>query len=298
MADPRVLVVDDDEMNLSALARILSRAGFEVTTTSDGVEALDLLTREPERFDALLLDRMMPGLDGMEVLRRLKAIPALASLPVILQTAMGTAEEVAEGLLAGAFYYLTKPLSQNLVLGVVRTAVEDCARQRVLKAELERTHSALGLMDGGTFRFQTLAQCHELTHLLAKACPDPSRVVVGLSELLINALEHGNLGITYKEKTELLASRGWKGEVARRQALPENHDKWVRVAFRRERDRLRFEIEDEGPGFNWQDYVAPSPARIFDNHGRGILMAKVDSFDRVDYEGRGNRVVAELRIDR
>jgi anti-sigma regulatory factor (Ser/Thr protein kinase) len=150
------------------------------------------------------------------------------------------------------------------------------------------------MMDEGSFRCQTLIQCHELTNLLAKACPEPNRVVVGLSELMVNALEHGNLGITYQEKTELIDAHGWRAEVSRRQKLPENAQKWIKVGFTRNSDCIRFEIEDQGPGFNWQQYVVPSPARIFDNHGRGILLAKMDSFDRVEYQGRGNRVVAEV----
>lgn len=293
MPSPRVLIVDDDTANLVALSRTLTKEGIESATAEDGLEAIALLQADPSRFDVLLLDRMMPRLDGLEVLRRIKSSPALKSLPVVLQTALTSTEDIIEGLQAGAFYYLTKPLSQKMVVAVVRTAAADQARRELLRAEMERADSALRMMEEGSFRYQTLAQCHELTNLLAKACPEPNRVVVGLSELMINALEHGNLGITYQEKTDLIDAHGWRAEVARRQQLPENAQKWVRVAFTRSGGGVRFEIEDQGPGFNWQQYLVPSPARVFDNHGRGILMARMDAFDRVEYQGKGNRVVAE-----
>jgi len=296
MGSPRVLIVDDDTANLAALARALGKEGIECATAEDGVDALAMLQADPGRFDVLLLDRMMPRMDGLELLRRIKSSPGLKSLPVILQTALTSSEEIMEGLQAGAFYYLTKPLSQKLVVAVVRTAASDYARRTLLFAEVERTQSAMHMMEKGYFRYQTLVQCHELTNLLAKACPEPNRIVVGLSELMINALEHGNLGITYQEKTELIDAHGWRAEVARRQQLPENADKWVKVAFDRNPEGIRFEIEDQGAGFNWQQYIVPSPARVFDNHGRGILLAKMDAFDRVEYQGCGNRVVAEMLI--
>jgi CheY-like chemotaxis protein len=296
MGSPRVLIVDDDTANLTALARVLTKADIEATTARDGMEALELLQADPSRFDVVLLDRMMPRMDGLEVLRNLKGSPRLRSLPVVLQTALASSDDIMEGLKAGAFYYLTKPLSQGMVVAVVRTAAEDRARRAQYYVDMERAHSAMHMLDEGRFRFQTLGQCHQLASLLAQASPDPNRIAVGLSELLINALEHGNLGITYEEKTYLVEDHSWRAEVARRQQLPENAAKWVRVDFLREGERMRFEIEDEGAGFDWQQFIVPSPVRIFDNHGRGILLAKMDAFDRVEYQGRGNRVVAEVLV--
>jgi CheY-like chemotaxis protein len=296
MGSPRVLIVDDDPANLAALTKILVKNGMETATAEDGLEALAMLRADPGHFNVLLLDRMMPRMDGLELLRRIKHSAGLRSLPVVLQTALTSGEEIMEGLLAGAYYYLTKPLNKNMVVAVVRTAAEDQARRAILCAELERAYSALPMMDQGSFRYQTLTQCHELTNLLAKACPESDRTVVGLSELMINALEHGNLGISYLEKTELVTSHGWRAEVERRQQLPENVNKWVKVGFTRTASRIRFEIEDQGAGFNWRQYIVPSPARIFDNHGRGILLAKMDVFDQIEYQGNGNRVVADVMV--
>ena len=111
---------------------------------------------------------------------------------------------------------------------------------------------------------------------------------------MINALEHGNLGISYQDKTDLIEAERWTAEVERRQALPENRDRWVKVSVRRYPRLTRYRIQDQGRGFPWQDFQECSMERVFDSHGRGILLAKWDAFDRVIYQGTGNCVVAEV----
>lgn len=296
MANARLLVVDDDPFVSALLEQILVSAGYHVTLAADGQAALDLFRTAPA-FDTVLLDRQMPGLDGLAVLRHMKATPELKDIPVVLQTTLGNAAEVAEGLKAGALYYLVKPLDARLVGQVVAAAIREFAARRAFWAELEGTRSALGLIRRGVFHYQTLAQCQDLTALLAKACPDPKRMVVGLSELMINALEHGNLGITYPEKTALLEANTWAEEVERRQRLPEHRHQWVRVGLVRAPDRVRFRIQDQGLGFAWEDFQSLNPDRMFDSHGRGILLARWETFDRVTYLGSGNCVVAETDCD-
>ena len=85
--------------------------------------------------------------------------------------------------------------------------------------------------------------------------------------------------------------------MERRLQLPENADKRGVVRVHRTADDLSFLVQDEGPGFSWQDYIEVSPERLFDNHGRGIAMASTMSFDRVEYRGAGNEVLATVLID-
>ncbi len=289
--------MDDDSLNLTSLSRVLSRGGFHVLMAENGERALSLLEADTKGFSALLLDRRMPRLDGLQVLRRLKQSHRFRDLPVIFQTAMDRAEDIIEGLQAGAYYYLTKPLDPKMVLAVVSAATKDYSNQKAIHAELERTRAAISCMEEGRFRYQTLHGSHELASLLAKTCPDPNRVVLGLSELMINALEHGNLGITFEEKTALIEAQRWEEEIARRQRQPENLAKWVTVHFRRTPDRIRFEIQDVGSGFQWQRYQEFRPELLFNTHGRGILMARMNAFDQVEYSGCGNHVMAEVRLN-
>jgi hypothetical protein len=105
-------------------------------------------------------------------------------------------------------------------------------------------------------------------------------------------VEHGNLGITYEEKTALIDAGAWEGEVARRLQLPENCDKRAKIAFERAEGEVRYRIEDCGAGFDWRRYLEISPARAFHTHGRGIAMSRNLSFDRLEYFGAGNQVLA------
>jgi len=293
MPKPRLLIVDDDFFITSFLEAILEAAGYAVTVAADGQIALDLLAADPA-FDTVMLDRQMAVVGGMEVLQNMKRDARLKDIPVVIETGMDSADAIREGLQAGAFYYLVKPLDPRLVLQVVAAATGEYANRRQFWAELEATRAAMGRIRHGLFEFQTIQQCHDLTALLAKAAPDPKRTVTGLSELMINALEHGNLGISYQDKTELVEAGRWTAEVLRRQSLPENRDRWVQVSVRRFPHLTRYRIQDQGQGFPWQDFQAISLERVFDSHGRGILLAKWEAFDRVTYQGSGNLVVAEI----
>lgn len=288
----RLLVVDDDRATAAVLQRMLVQEGYEVIVAADGMNALARLVEGPE-VHAVLLDRQMPGMDGLQVLGHMQRNERLKGIPVVLQTVMDGEDEIREGLRAGARYYLVKPLDSRIVLQVVAAAVAEYEAKRGFWAELSGLRSAIGMVQRGVFRYQTLTQCHDLAALLAQACPDPKRSVVGLSELMINALEHGNLGITYDEKSALIEARGWAAEVERRQRLAEHRDKWVTVSLVRGADRARFRIQDMGRGFAWQDFQEIQPDRLFDSHGRGILLARWEAFDRVQYFGNGNCVVAE-----
>jgi anti-sigma regulatory factor (Ser/Thr protein kinase) len=132
--------------------------------------------------------------------------------------------------------------------------------------------------------------------LLAKACPDSDRVVMGLSELLVNAIEHGNLGIGYDEKSRLLKSHSWQEEVDRRLSLPEYEGREASVEISRARDRIVFKIRDQGSGFEPEPYLEIDPTRVLDAHGRGIAMARLLSFDDLRYEDGGRCAVATVRI--
>jgi len=293
MSNPRLLIVDDDRVTTSFLAGVLARAGYGITLAADGRAALELMELN-EPFDTVLLDRQMEGIGGMEVLRCMKRSGRLKDVPVVMETGMDSEADISEGLKAGALSYLVKPLDPRLVLQVVAAATAEYATRKRLWAELEGTRSAMGMIRKGVFQYQTLQQCHALAALLAKAAPDPKRAVVGLSELMLNALEHGNLGIGYDQKSDLIEAGRWDAEVSMLQELPANRDRWVTVSLSRTATAARFRIQDCGNGFPWRDYQEFSVSRAFDSHGRGILLARWQCFDRLSYRGAGNCVVAEI----
>jgi two-component system cell cycle response regulator len=140
----RVLVVDDILSNVKLLDAKLTAEYFEVETASSGAEALDkIAANEP---DIVLLDVMMPGMDGFEVCRRIKANPATAHIPVVMVTALDQSSDRVAGLGAGADDFLTKPVDDEALLARVRSLV----RLKMLTDELrmrEATGKSMGLLD-------------------------------------------------------------------------------------------------------------------------------------------------------
>ena len=118
----RILVVDDDENILSLERTILEQKGFDVTGAQGGAEALKLLAEHP--FDLVLLDVMMPEVDGFTVCRKIKEDPRLKDVPVIFLTAKGGGDALAEGFESGAIMYITKPFTANKLLTIVNTMLE------------------------------------------------------------------------------------------------------------------------------------------------------------------------------
>ena len=118
----RILVVDDDENILSLEKTILEQKGFAVTTAGGGNEALKALA--DGAFDLILLDVMMPEVDGFTVCRKIKEDPRLKDIPVIFLTAKGGGEALAEGFESGAVMYINKPFTANKLLTIVNTMLE------------------------------------------------------------------------------------------------------------------------------------------------------------------------------
>lgn len=113
----RILLVEDDPSLLRAVSYMLEKEGYEVLTANNG---LDGLTKaKGENPDLLILDVMLPGIDGFEVCHRLRAEPQTARLPILMLSAKGQAADKSTGLQVGANEYLTKPVERLVLLGKV-----------------------------------------------------------------------------------------------------------------------------------------------------------------------------------
>jgi putative two-component system response regulator len=103
----RILVVDDEPQNVTVLRRLMTRLGYQVQSATNGQSALEIVEREPP--DLVLLDVNMPGIDGIEVCRRIKADPASRLIPVVIITTLTASDDRIRGINAGADDFLTKP---------------------------------------------------------------------------------------------------------------------------------------------------------------------------------------------
>ena len=117
-----LLVVDDNEMNRNMLSRRLEKKGYTVTIAEGGQQTLDLI--EQNTFDLVLLDVMMPQMDGWEILSTLKADPTTADIPVVMLTARTREADQIRGWRAGASDYIIKPFNPEALIPSVRAAID------------------------------------------------------------------------------------------------------------------------------------------------------------------------------
>ncbi|MBK7462957.1 MAG: response regulator [Betaproteobacteria bacterium] len=293
----RILAVDDEALNLEILLEYFADECALSLDTADGGEAAWALLQNPENdYKAILLDRMMPGLDGIGLLKRIKGDARLAGIPVIMQTAANSAAQIREGLETGAYYYLTKPYRRDNLLAIVQAALIDAEARDALRLQLHSHINSLQFLKQAEFSIRTVDEASQLASFIARACPNAEMVVMGISELLINAIEHGNLGLSYAEKSSLKRDDCWRPEIDRRAALATNIEKEVKLQFQRDERSITLRVIDQGNGFDWQSFLEIEPERAFDPNGRGIALARLLSFSTLIYEGGGNTAVATISL--
>jgi DNA-binding response OmpR family regulator len=138
----KVLVVDDDQSIVELLALVLQDAGYQVVTANDGREAI--VQAIQERPDAVILDILMPGLDGWQVCDHLLSHEQTAGTPIIFLTARARSEDELRGWYAGCFDYITKPFEVDHLLKRVQVATESTREElERLRDELRRQHIAV-----------------------------------------------------------------------------------------------------------------------------------------------------------
>ncbi|MGD0104288.1 MAG: response regulator [Rhodopila sp.] len=290
-----IIAIDDEPQNLMLIEHYLDGEGYNIKCFSGAMAALDYL-RSGGAASAILLDRMMPDMDGISFIKAYRTLEQSVPVPVIMQTAAGMSSQIAEGIAAGAYYYLTKPYSQEVVRAILTRALSDHAFFQELKNSSERISAASKRIETVELAFRSLPDVNDISFFLASLYPDPQAALLGIREIMLNAVEHGNLAISYEEKTSLVRLGNWNGEVERRLNLPENIAKVASARLERGRTELVLTIEDQGQGFDPTRFMELDLRRACDPHGRGIAMARLVSFSDVSYAGLGNRVVCRAGL--
>ena len=255
----RVLIVDDDRDLCIMLSKYLQVHGYETDSAYSGEEALRKVPRKD--FDLIVLDIMMPGMDGYEVCHRLKMRRRFNHIPILMLSAKDTDQDKIVGLQTGADSYIFKPFETAELLAALQETMDRVARAR----------SELGIKHEISFkflsRFRYLEKVNELVSQLFTRTPLSADEIwelkLALHEIGINAIEHGN-----KMDPEKAVN--------------------VRCAFFD--DKLEFTIEDEGEGFSPDAVPNPTHADALQRErGRGIFLV-TQVVDEIEYVGGGSRV--------
>ncbi len=204
---------------------------------------------------------------------------------------------IQNALQKGVFFFLVEPYSAD----VIRTNIESALNTELsLVARLNQLDSSKKLpllIDQACFQVQTPDEAQTIAAILGYISPNPSKVSLGLFELMLNGIEHGNLGLGYHKKAELLAKGSLQEETRQRLKQPENTNKYVHISVKRKPTRLVFTIKDEGSGFNYQDFLEFDQQRTLAKNGRGIMIANRYSFDELTFENGGSTVIAQVFLN-
>ena len=290
----KILLIDDSETKTQLLRQDLESAGYVVETADNGALGWQKLIENRNNVSVIMLDRVMPIMDGMQFMEKLKSDSTVSDIPVVMQTSLNKSHQIAEGIRSGVYYYLVSPYDKDVMLSIVNSAINDHNSRTSIKTLMGEIQDVVGLLRDCNFELKTVEEAKKLTATLAHFFPDPAKVSLGISELLINSIEHGNLGITYDEKTRLLDEDRWAEEVQKRLKHPRFSSRKVHVSIISTENDISLWIRDQGNGFQWQDYLEISPERATHNHGRGIAMSNMISFDMMQYIGKGNEVVCKV----
>ena len=268
----------------------LCAKGYKTEVVDEPGSAIFTIRENPDAIDAVIFNSGGDVQEGLEFLTLVKTDTAIWDTPVIVQANGASEEEQTSLVEAGAYFCIVADIDNDILHSIVRTSAVDARQTRLIRKDVRNRSSGVGRLVNATFEIQTLDEARKLATMLSLPCPDPQSAAIGLTELLVNAIEHGNLGITYEQKQILLDTNSWPQEIEKRLLLTENRNKYVTVEFETHSSSIQFRIKDMGRGFDPKPFMTICPERMTRRNGRGIAMAAQFCFDKVEYIGCGNEV--------
>lgn len=287
-----VFIVEDNKTNFMLLEDLLSNEGYQILNAWDGEEGLALLNEHKDHIDVVLLDLGLPKINGFEFLEKMNEDASYDNIPVIVQTADSSETALQKVTALGVYFFMTKPLDMFVCRTVVKNAIDDARKFEKALLKANRSELSIALMRHGEFYFRTEEEALTLAASLSKICPSPRRQMLGLNELMINAIEHGNLGIDQNEKKQFIIDNCLAQEVERRLSSKQYGQRWACIEFTKYEDGITFVITDQGDGFDWHSEIVLMSEKIMQPSRRGIALAHKVGFDHIEYQGKGNKVFA------
>lgn len=270
---------------------------LNVLEADSGEECYALLKEYVGRISAIVVPFSLPDMEAIDFLRELKRKLEWNYIPTIVITSDINEKNLVESVNAGAYYYLERPFGEDVFASVLNKAIKDYTTYVFYLSKAQNVNISR-LVKHGQFKFRTFKEGYEVADWLASLCVGSSRddIVVGFIELLINAVEHGNLEIGYDEKSERMKTGNYLDGLVSKLEEDPYRDRYVTVNFKHSGEWLEVEILDEGKGFDFDKYLVMDKKRMFHSHGKGIIMASNLYFDELKYSAPGNRVTVKVKL--
>lgn len=287
----RLVVIAPGGAPQGKIAGQLEKLGFELVVLPESLEAFDKIDAYKETAEAIILDWRHDQAKQPSIAEALARKSAEIGVPVLALAAASREADIQTAYEAGLFHLVAMPCQ----LCDVKAAIDSLTRHKRAAGEASRfrLEDALGLLETCKFRFRTPADVDRLVPLIAQIFPEPRRAAPGVAELMMNAIEHGNLEIGHERKAEWVARGIYQGELVKRLQTPPYSSRWAEVIINRRDDGVMIVIMDQGCGFCWQNVVEKPGAggEAADTTG-GIARAKAESFDDLRFNHLGNQVTA------
>jgi sigma-B regulation protein RsbU (phosphoserine phosphatase) len=288
----KVLIADDQDALRALLSRQLSQEGFEPIEAKDGEKAIELY--KALKPPVVVSDVIMPRMDGLTLLKEIKKIDSQAA--VILMTGHGNEEVVLKALQGGATNFFKKPFNVKELIREIRKVSRyrvDALYSSLFSPYLIEETKSFSLATGDPQYYPIINQITlQLPSLLEES--EILNLKIGIEEMITNAIEHGNLGISFIEKNAAIARGRWGDLLSERLKEDDNAEKAVRISSSITTDCFRISVRDEGKGFDWRNLPEVLPENLFTFSGRGIFLTKI-YYDEVNYNDAGNEVTLTKR---
>jgi DNA-binding response OmpR family regulator len=273
MIKVRILMIEAESAVGTGPVEGLRARGHDVLFARDGCDALRVFRRESP--DIVLADARLSWGRGLEVLQQIKGINP--ETKIILLTHDGSVKRSIEGLEGETISYLKKPVTPWELSEVIEKIAGLCRPETNREFVLEESKRIV--MDSQIDRIWGV-----VNQLLIQ------ELALGLYEIIVNAIEHGSLGITFEEKRQAIERNTYEELLKERLSNVKHAHRRVTIDYRMIPGELHYIIRDEGRGFNWQNLPAPDPDNSLLNPcGRGIYLARL-YVDRLEFNEKGNEV--------
>jgi YesN/AraC family two-component response regulator len=289
-----ILVIDDEKSIRDMLRAGLIQYGYNCYEATNGQSGIEEYKRS--KPDIVLTDVKMPEMSGIELTKLIKGIEYDAD--VVIMTGYGSEDLVIEALRLGASNYIKKPISLNELFNILDSIIlkrERRKKSKVIKDIVVFERKRL-VIDNDITRIWGVI--NQLLFNVPQAIDEATLegMSLGLYEIILNAIEHGNLGISYEEKSEAIQNNCYLELLESRLNDPIRREKRVFIDCTTDAIELTVEIRDQGDGFDFHEFEEPeNQEEVLRAHGRGIFLASL-YFDKLAYDGPGNTVLMSKKL--